>query len=208
MRPDPIRFDPQELALFADQSLFRTKARIGEKIRGTLEQLHEALRNECRTAALQSPEGFDLDKCQFVKGEHLDDHPYQYLDYPKYFQGEIKFTFRSLIWWGHHVTFAWLLEGGHLADYKRRLLGRYPELAGRDLELGLAPSLWEWKRGPGYTLPLLPGRRSQVAAVLERRASLKISRVILPQDPLVAEGRLPEIGCRAFRSMLPIVGSD
>ena len=208
MTAGPIRFEESEIALLSDPALFRKKARIDTGLRRTLEQVRAELQVEVQACPLLVPEGFEPTRFQLVKGEHLEDHPYQYLDYPKHFQGQTKFTFRTLIWWGHHVVFAWILEGGELAVYKRHLLARYQDLAGEQLEIGLAPSLWEWKRGEGYTLPLLPDRRSHVAAVIERRPTLKIGRAVPLGDREIREGRLPQLARRAFRGMRPIVAVD
>lgn len=202
------RFDDREVALLADASFFPAKARIGVKVRAALDQVHEVLAQECRQGALLAPDGFDSAARQFVKGEHLEDHPYQYLDYPKHFQGETKFTFRSLVWWGHHAVFAWLLEGGQVQTYKRRLLGRYQDVAGRGVWLSLAPTLWEWKYGEGFALPLKLDNRSHIAAVLDRRPHIKVMVPLRLDDPAVREGQLSGVARRAFRTLLPIVGAD
>ena len=116
-------------------------------------------------------------KHQFVKGEHLEHCPYQYLDYPKHFVGTTTFTFRSLFWWGHHMVCALLLEGPYLKRYKRKLFDRFHSVAGQGLEISLAPSFWEWKRGEGYTLPITHDRKAQMGAVMAERSSLKIARL-------------------------------
>ncbi len=205
---DRPQFEDREVALLADASFFPAKARISVKIRAALDQVHEALVQECRQGALLAPDGFDLAARQFVKGEHLEDHPYQYLDYPKHFQGETKFTFRTLIWWGHHAVFAWLLEGGEVETYQRRLLGRYQDVAGRGVWLSLAPTLWEWKYGEGFALPLKPDNRSHIAAVLDRRPHMKVMVPLRLDDAAFREGRLADAARLAFRAMFPIVGAD
>lgn len=202
---EPLGFDQAEVGLLADRAFFTAKARISRKIRTTLEQLHALLEDEVALAPLLSPPGFDPAKFQFVKGENLEACPYQYLDYPKHFAGEEIFTFRTLVWWGHHVAFALLLGGRMLPAYKKRFIDRYQDLAGQDLELSLAPTLWEWKRGEGYTMPLLSTSRAQAAAVLERRSSIKIVRFVLLNDPSVREGRVAETGREAFRRLLPFI---
>lgn len=202
---EPLGFDQAEVGLLADRAFFTAKERISRKIRATLEQLHALLRDELASARLLSPPGFDPAKSQFVKGEHLETCPYQYLDYPKHFAGDETFTFRTLVWWGHHVAFAWLLGGQMLPSFKKRLIDRYQELAGQDLELSLAPTLWEWKRGEGYTMPLLSASRAQAAAVLERRPAIKIARFVPLDDPAIREGRVAETGREAFRRLLPLV---
>jgi hypothetical protein len=202
---ESLGFDQAEVGLLADRAFFTAKARISRKIRTTLERLHALLQDEVAQVPLLSPPGFDPAKFQFVKGEHLEACPYQYLDYPKHFAGEEIFTFRTLVWWGHHVAFALLLGGRMLPAYKKRLIDRYQELAGQDLELSLAPTLWEWKRGEGYTMPLLSTSRAQAAAVLERRSSIKIVRFVPLNDLSVREGRVAETGRDVFRRLLPFI---
>jgi hypothetical protein len=201
----PLGFDQAEVGLLADRAFFTAKSRISRKIRATLEHLHALLHDELASVPLLSPPGFDPAKSQFVKGEHLEACPYQYLDYPKHFAGDEIFTFRTLVWWGHHVVFAWLLGGRMLPLYKTRLFDRYQDVAGLDLEVSLAPTLWEWKRGEGYTIPLLAASRAQAAAVLERRSSFKIARFVPLDDPSVREGRIGEAGRETFRRLLPLV---
>ena len=99
-----------ETALLADAQFFRKKAAITAKIRGMLEATHAALQKELAGLSLVVPPGFDPHIHQLVKGEHLEEFPYQYLDYPKHFSGVNKFTFRTLVWWGHHAACALLLE--------------------------------------------------------------------------------------------------
>src|SRR5689334_10877282 len=107
---DPGSFTDDECALLADTQVFRKKATITAKIRAQLEATLHALRTELAGVPLVTPSGFNPDTHQLVKGVHLEDFPYQYVDYPKHFDGANKFTFRTLVWWGHHVTCALILE--------------------------------------------------------------------------------------------------
>ncbi len=198
-------FTPDEVSLLADAQFFRKKAAIMTKLRGMLETTHVALKGELTGLSLVTPPGFDLNTHQLVKGEHLEDFPYQYLDYPKHFDGVNKCTFRTLFWWGHHVACAFLLEGAGIKQYKTHIVDRFHQLAGKDLELSLAPTLWEWKRGEGYTLPISHDRKAQIAAVLAERPFVKIIRCVPLTDPRVQAGRLSEISCETFRAGLPVI---
>ena len=203
--PQPRSFTTDEITLLADAQFFRKKAEITAKIRGQLEATHEALKIELSRASLLTPPQFDAASMQLVKGEHLEDFPYQYLDYPKQFQGPEKCTFRTLFWWGHYVACAWLLEGHLMKQYKSRLFDRFHTVAGHGLELSLAPTLWEWKRGEGYTLPITHDRKAQIAAVLAERRFMKIGRFVTFDDARIREGDLAGVGRDAFRASLPIV---
>ncbi len=201
----PIFFSPDEIGLLADAQFFRQKAAIMAKMRVILEATHGALKNELAGVSLLAPPDFNPTAHQLVKGEHLEHFPYQYLDCPRHFDGVNKFTFRTLFWWGHHVSCALLLEGAGFKQYKKNIVDRFHHLAGNDLELSLAPTLWEWKRGEGYTLPITHDRKAQIAAVVAERSFVKIIRCVPLTDPRVHAGRLPQLSCETFRAVLPVI---
>ncbi|NOT21382.1 MAG: hypothetical protein HOP22_01460 [Nitrospiraceae bacterium] len=201
----PSQFTNEEAALMADQHFFRAKAKIMVKMRHVLGATHAALQEETGSASLLTPQNFDPASCHFVKGEHLESFPYQYLDFPKHFHDSNAFTFRTLFWWGHHVVCALMLEGEGIKQHKMRILDRFHQLAGQGLELSLAPSLWEWKRGEGYTLPMTHDRKAQIAAVLTERSFLKIVRFLPFTDPRILSGHVPEFSRETFHALLPIM---
>lgn len=198
-------FTTEELVLLADQEFFRKKAAISVKIKQVLEDLHHRLEAEIGSQPLLAPEGFDPQARQFVKGEHLEDFPYQYVDFPRLYTRENKFAFRSLVWWGHHVVFALMVEGPLVKQYRRNLFNRYAEVADHHLCLCLSPSLWEWKAGPGLTLPITHDRRSEIAATLDHRTFFKIARFLPIDDPAVETGTIVEEGLQAFQAILPVI---
>ena len=198
-------FTPEEVRLIKDEEFFHAKARIMDKVRAQLQATHAALKNELTGVDLLAPPDFDLRKHQFVKGEHLDAFPYQYLDFPKHFVGDEKFTFRTLFWWGHHFVFAIVLQGEHLLRYKQNLINRYREVAERGIHLSLAPTVWEWRSGTGYTLALTDDRKPEVSAVLTGRASFKLARFLPHDDRAVASGTIPAMACEALRAILPVI---
>src|SRR5438093_5587626 len=201
----PVLFTPDELTLLRDTQFFRAKARIMTKMTAVLEGVYESLQRELAGVALLSPEGFNPKSHQFVKGEHLEDFPYQYLDYFKHFQGEDKFTFRTLLWWGHHIVFALILEGMHLTQYKKNLMNRYGDVADHGLALCLGGTPWEWKRGEGYTMDLTWERKNELMALLDRRSFVKVARFVPFDDAVVREGRVPDLGRATLRQLLPII---
>ena len=201
----PLQFTHEEAALMADQQFFLAKAKIMVKVRSLLGATHEVLKKEVAAAALVTPPNFDPANCHFVKGEALESFPYQYLDFPKHFQNSNAFAFRTLFWWGHHVVCALLLEGEGIKKHKTRIVDRFHQLAGQGLELSLAPTLWEWNRGEGYTLPITHDRKAQIAAVLAERSFVKIVRFLPYTDARMQSGLIPEFSRETFQAILPIV---
>jgi hypothetical protein len=201
----PIRFTSEEISLVADEKFFPAKARITKKVRDVLDEVYAGLKADLAGVELLAPAGFNVSKFQFVKGEHLESFPYQYLDFPKHFVGDDKFTFRSLFWWGHHFVFALILEGEGVRRYKQNLINRYHDVAGRQLCLCLGPTLWEWRQGEGYTLPLTHERKPEASAVLSNRPFFKLARFVRLDDAVVCEGRLPQVARETFRTLLPVI---
>src|SRR5512140_1100131 len=199
------QFTDEEAVLMADQRFFLAKAQIMAKVRRLLAATHAALKDEIASAVLVTPPDFNSANHHFVKGESLELFPYQYLDFPKHFQDSNAFAFRTLFWWGHHVVCALMLEGEGITQHKVRIVNRFHQLAGQGLELSLAPTLWEWKRGEGYTLPITHDRKAQIAAVLAERSFLKIVRFLPFSDPRIQSGQMPEFSRETFRAILPIV---
>ncbi|HQU28827.1 MAG TPA: hypothetical protein PKZ24_06685 [Nitrospirales bacterium] len=202
---ETLAFSSEDLRLLADQDFFRKKAVLSKKITHTLEALHAQLILETSNQVLLAPDGFNPQSVQFVKGEHLEDYPYQYLDFPRYYTRDAKFAFRSLFWWGHHVVFSLLVEGPLVTHYRRNFFTRFSEVANRQLCLSLSPSLWEWKTGAGLTMEITSQRRSELAAVMDRRSALKIGRYIPFEQSLTEPGTIIQEGIHAFRSILPLI---
>jgi len=201
----PPQFTDEETALMVDQHFFLAKAQIMVKVRRMLAATHVALKEEVESVALAAPPDFDPTNHHFVKGESLELFPYQYLDFPKHFHNTNAFTFRTLFWWGHHLVCALILEGEGIKQHKAWILDRFHRLAGQGLELSLAPTLWEWKRGEGYTLPITHDRKAQIAAVLAERSFVKIVRFLPFTDPRIQSGQIPEFSRETFHAILPIV---
>jgi hypothetical protein len=198
-------FTPEEVNLVADKNFFRAKAHIMKKVRGVLETLYAGLKQDLQGVQLLAPPDFDPTAHQFVKGEHLQDFPYQYLDYFKHFQGDNKFTFRSLFWWGHGYVFAVVLEGHGLVQYKKNLVNRYGHIADKNLSLCLGGTPWEWRSGEGYTMDMTWERKVDIVALLSHRSFMKVARFVPFDDPALRDGRMVEIGRAALRDLLPVV---
>ena len=202
---EPFLFTPEELNLIAEEKFFRAKARIMKKVRATLDALYAELRNELNGVELLAPRSFNPKAHQFVKGEHLEEFPYQYLDYFKHFEGENKFTFRSLFWWGHHYAFALILEGEGLSQYKNNLVNHYDKIADKGLSLCLGGTPWEWKRGEGYTMELTWDRKVDLVALLSNRSFLKLARFVPFDDPAVSAGKIVDVGRTTLQALVPVI---
>ncbi|HEY5649647.1 MAG TPA: hypothetical protein VLB09_07725 [Nitrospiria bacterium] len=202
---DPLTFSTEELSVIQDTRLFKIKADVTPKIQNLLHQLQAVYSEELSRSSLLMPEGVDTHKGQFVKGEHLLDFPYLYLDFPKLFTTEEKFAFRSLFWWGHYWVFAWILEGGHMRQYKDNLIGAYDQLSGRGLHLLMTDTPWEWRKDPEFSLEIRKDNRDQITAAIQARPFLKIHRYVDFENPAFVKGDIAREAAEIFRLMTVIV---
>ena len=134
------------------------------KVRHLLVATHAALKEEVGSASLVTPPDFDPTNCHFVKGEHLEFFPYQYLDFPKHFHDSNAFAFRTLFWWGHHVVCALILEGKGSSSTRHESWTGFISSPGRGWNCR-----WRRRCGNGTAergnVPITHDRKAQIAAV-------------------------------------------
>ena len=195
----PVVFSEEEARLIRETRFFEVKAAVTQKVKVLLHQLQHTLQKEIDSAPFPAPPGFDPKNHQYVKGEHLRDFPYLYLDCPKHFKREEMLTFRTLFWWGHFFVFGWILGGADLPRYRRNLLARYDVFSGGEWYLLTADTPWEWRLAPECLLALRPENRDRAAAALAERPFLKLHRY-LPLDPALTGEGVIAAARAAFRS--------
>ena len=102
MMTPSLTFTAEETELLTDAQFFRKKAAISAKIRSMLEATHGALQQELAGLSLVVPPNFDPTVHQLVKGEHLEEFPYQYLIAPNTFAARTSLHF--VHWCGGGIT--------------------------------------------------------------------------------------------------------
>lgn len=202
---DPIGFSPEELLVIQDTRFFHIKAALTPKIQEILHQLHDLYQKELPRAELLMPNGVNIQSGQFVKGEHLLDFPYLYLDFPKFFTQQEKFSFRTLFWWGHYWVFAWILEGRYLEHYKKNIIDRYESLSDQGLFLQMADTPWEWRKENNFVLEIRKDNQKKVADSLKTRPFLKIHRYMDFERAGKDKGNIIREAVDIFRLMQVIV---
>jgi len=162
----PSQFTHEETALMADQHFFLAKAQIMAKVRRSLAATHASLKEEVGSAFACDPAGFRSHQLSLCEGRES-----RILSLPISGLFRNTFTTRTPLPFGPSFGGApprvrLDVEGKGIKQYKARIVDGFHQLAGQGLELSLAPTLWEWKRGEGYTLPITHDRKAQIAAVV------------------------------------------
>lgn len=77
------------------------------------------------------------------KGERLENCPWMALDYPRFFDKENIFLFRTLFWWGHFFSFNLVLSGHYSKPFLEPVLKNAAILNSRKFFLYTGNNVWE-----------------------------------------------------------------
>ncbi len=198
-------FSDEEIALLSDPSWFRLRARALRELEQLLLRLGEQLRARLAGDGYLRPAEVDLGEGKLAKGDHLEDLPYIYLDLPRSLDEQSLFTFRTLFWWGHEISFSLLLSGRHLSEYRARLLQNLGILEALDVYVSTAESPWDWRRGPGHTLRLSEGERGTLERLFRKQAFLKCSRYLEFNAAEFRQMRIDDAAILSFRALEPLI---
>lgn len=197
-------FSRDEVEFLKEAGLFAWKERLTLRIKTALETLHGALSERLVSDRLLAPEGMDWTRWQVVRGERFEERPYAYLDFPQFFSRDIKWTYRSMFWWGEGLFFAMILEGPLLDRYRKNLEHSYGAVADRELSLSLARTPWEWRAAGPDVLPIRADNRDAVLSALRARTVLKLQRVV-SLDRLIEPEMIVREGVETFDRLLPVI---
>ena len=130
----------REMEILSDREFMPMKHRICEKIERSLADLHERLQ-----AKIQDTEGIPGSQKtgKISRGENYLTYAYRVLDFPAVFEKENIFTFRSLVLWGHHISFHLILSGQYKDTFQDALWNR-KELIFPNALLDQREDPWNW----------------------------------------------------------------
>lgn len=202
---DDASFTSEEIALLRDDRFFRVREQMVERVRRAFERLRERLHLHLAGGTYLMPPSASLRESRYGRGEHLDEMPYAFLDCPSYFDRESFFTFRTLFWWGHEMSFTLLLAGEHLPEYRQRLIRNLGILEALEVHVSTADTPWDWARGPGHTMRLAAGEEGTLLRIFRLQSFLKCTRYLEFEEAEFRENRIDEAALLTFRAFEPII---
>ncbi|MFN8547222.1 MAG: hypothetical protein U0527_04430 [Candidatus Eisenbacteria bacterium] len=195
----------EELSALHDGNPFRLRARVVARMRLVFEGLRHRMARHVAAGHYLGPAGCDWQGGKIGRGEYLGDMPYVYLDLPRYFDAESAFTFRTLFWWGHGVSFSLILGGPHLAEYRQRLLRHADVLSALDVHVAMGETPWDWERGAGHTLKIEAGREPELARLLRGQNYLKCVRFLDFDEADFRRCRIDDAALLTFQALEPLI---
>jgi len=79
---------------------------------------------------------------KIAKGENYQGLPYLMLDYPRMFNRENMFAFRTMFWWGHFISVAWQLKGVYNEFYRHAISTNYSALSEAGFHICICEDEW------------------------------------------------------------------
>ena len=119
-------FSPEELAWLEDPTWFPRKRQLIERVGRELESLRDLLCSSPEIAAIDWPDGTDVQTGKLSRGENYHGQPWIMLDFPRFFHREGIAAFRTLFHWGHGVQVSLHLSEAGLTPFRDNLQEQGP----------------------------------------------------------------------------------
>ena len=191
MKQEAVSFTPKELELLEDKEILPLKKLILDKLELLLSQLHVELKDEVENNGKNLPSYLLQNPGKISRGENFRSFSYRLLDYPSFFQKNDWLSFRTLVLWGHHISYHLMIKGEPLdellASPKLKLwLGE----SSMDIRVCQIKDPWNWIPTQEDEMPIKVFNPEELGDVARSLGFLKMSRYI----PLYEYNKLVEEG--------------
>ena len=182
-----------ELNCLEEIQFFKRKKIVTDHISNLFAELNAAVITVNQEYINSLPKEVILSSGKISKGENYNGFPWIVLDAPRVFQKEDVFAFRSMLWWGHEISFTLHLSGRFLKEIKDlplRLVG----LVNKDYFICVNDTPWQYHFKPENYLPLT---ESSIKENL-KNDFLKISF----KEPVSSAEEIPVTGIRIYKEVI------
>ena len=159
-----------ELKLLHDRDFLLTKIKIDTKVTNLLIAHQEAMKGFFSTYQKDLPNQLSYTVSKVNKGQNLKGLPYWVIDSPSAFIGENIFTYRTIIWWGNHISFHLIVKG----DFLNHLKCDLSKLKGELIFYCVNDNPWEVDFEPNNLIPVNSLITNPIAGG-QNKAFLKLS---------------------------------
>lgn len=173
-----IRFSEEELRCMNDTGFLFTKRAVTDKLYHLFHKLAEVLKSSPAHRHFVFPAGTDFQTGKISRGENYKGLPYVMLDFPRLFEKDNVFAFRTMFWWGNYFSFTLHLKGGPLRLFRKALLRHIAAMKNNDLLIYTGDDEWEHDLSDKHYAK--PG--SGTVKTLRRRNFIKLCRKVKLQD--------------------------
>ncbi|MEM6628953.1 MAG: hypothetical protein AAF694_04740 [Bacteroidota bacterium] len=191
---DKVEFSPKELHLLEDRETLLLKKAILEKLEDLLGLLHLNLQDDLRKIDINFPSYMLKNPGKLSRGENYHYFPYRLLDFPAFFQKTDWVFYRTIIIWGHHISFNFMAQGDPLKQCLDKLV-EIERARGHSIRIAKGKDPWIWVPEEGDEEAIddlsIQGLRERIHS----SGFLKLSAYL----PLGEYHQVPEVGTRYWQ---------
>ncbi len=191
-----IQLSPNELNVIHNRDFLLTKIEVSKKIElllGLVErELHTAI------SKYRWPRSILVKSGKISRGAYYQGLPYHILDYPRRFEKENVFAFRTLFWWGNFFSATLHLSGSYLEQNRSALIESLPIIQATPAYLCVNSTPWEHHFEPDNYLPVAEIKQQELYNLMLNHPFVKLSY----RWDLEAYQTLPQRVTEAFHQLL------
>src|ERR1051325_5948104 len=167
-----IQFSPEELRCINDTDFLLRKRVITDKLYKILHEFTETLKASAIHKKFKFPVHTDFHAGKISRGENYKGLPYVILDYPRLFEKENVFAFRTIFWWGNYFSFTLHLKGKSLEHFRKSILENLTMVKTGDILIYAGDNEWEHDLSDRHYLKL----DKKAENFLKQKNFIKLSR--------------------------------
>jgi hypothetical protein len=166
-----------EMNVLKNKDFLLTKANVLEKLKNVLQDTHLALQHYLyRQQHIILNKDIDQKSGKLSKGENYKQLPYLVLDFPKKFNGEDIFTFRTMMWWGNYFSFTLHLQGNALEVVREKICRNMAILQKNEVYISVNESPWEYDYSTENYILIDELSVDELQQLIVKKPFLKLSR--------------------------------
>jgi len=167
-------YSEKELEYMCNQDFLLTKNVVIQKTFQLLTMVQTRLQSDFERQAV--PSWFNKKTPKISKGEQYQGLPYLMLDYPRIFEHDDVFAFRTLFWWGNYFSSTLHLSGKYLELYRQQLVDNSHLIKQLDFYFCVSEDPWQHHYKTDYYQPAKQLNGDQLLESLQQRHFIKISK--------------------------------
>jgi len=173
--PNQLHFSDAEISLLYDAALFERKRKVNEKIFSHFENIRLSLKDSSLHKQFPFPVGVDVIGGKISQGENYLGCPWVMLDFPKMFNKDAMFAYRTMFWYGHYLSASFLCSGEAANTFLPKLLSAL-HLLPHQTYFSLNPDPWFHAIEPESSLLVSTLTNQRIVAHVNEFGFFKLSR--------------------------------
>lgn len=160
-----------------DDRIFPLKHSVTRKIEFLYQDIVKDLKNLVSESNFVFPVDTLHKPAKISKGENYNQYPYMVLDYPRLFSRKDVFAMRTIFWWGHYFSNAFILGGDSLKLYKSRLSEKINFLKTSSWYICVHPTPWKLETHSDNYRELSKIEDNDIKIIIDNKKFLKLAAI-------------------------------